>query len=159
MNRRSMMKLTGGAGLGVLVATQVSCKVKDIAFWVSTITGALSELSPLLPGSAATIAKAVTVANEFLAAYKAGKFSSAYAIFQNLVGFISQIANDVGLSGNPSLKIIFAVASVAARTIATLLVPQVPATLMASASTPEQAMVQRMTSPSAVETVFAASKF
>src|SRR6266704_962616 len=102
MNRRQMMKVTGTAAIGTLAASQIACTPKDIAFYVSTVVGSLNELSPLLPGAAGLIAQAVTVANDFLTAYKAGKFDNASAIFQNLVSLMTQIGADVGVN-NPTV--------------------------------------------------------
>lgn len=158
MNRRSMIKLTGAAGLGTLVASQVGCKVKDVAFYVSTIVGALGELKPLLPGAAGTIAKAVTVANDFLAAYNAGKFANAKVALKNLVDLLSQIANDVGISGNPTVKVIFALASVAIHTIAALIMANAPAGAMAGVTSAEQAMVEQMANPATLNAIFVASR-
>jgi hypothetical protein len=149
---------------GPAVLLQTACQVKDIAFYVSTVVGALGELSPLLPGAAGLIATAVKVANDFLAKYKAGDFSNATAIFQNLVSTITQIASDVGVN-NPTVKIILAIASVAVHAIAALLSAQVPpavrtkmaskanASLLAQAS-----VVDKLANPTTIDQIFAATR-
>lgn len=165
-SKRNFLKV-GGAGLGSvaltgglagLLLTQTACSTKDVAFYVSTIVGALGELKPLLPGAAGTIAKAVTVANTFLDAYKAGKFANAKVALKNLVDLLSQIANDVGISGNPTVKVIFALASVAIHTIAALIMANAPAGAMAGVTSAEQAMVERMANPTTLNAIFVASK-
>jgi|ERR1700738_1006118 len=149
----AVLGLTGG-----VIATQVGCSVKNIAFYVSTVVGALQSLSPLLPGAAGIIAKAVTAANDFLKAYQAGKFDNAKTLLANLVDFMTQIANDVGIN-NPTVKGIFAIASVAIHVIATLLIGQIPpATMAARASDPAAATLHRLANPATIDAIFTATR-
>lgn len=169
MNRRTMLKRVGTGVAIVAISPGVllmsGCTVKDIAFYVSTVVGALGELSPLLPGAAKLIAEAVKVANDFLAKYKAGDFSNATAIFQNLVGLITQIASDVGVN-NPTMKIILAVASVAVHAIAAILAGQGTQSLAVkarmakanSAQLAQAATVTRLANPLVIDQIFAAVK-
>lgn len=164
-SKRNFLKV-GGAGLGSvaltgglagLLLTQTACSTKDVAFYVSTIVGALGELKPLLPGAAGTIAKAVTVANDFLAAYRAGKLVNAKTALKNLVDLLIQIGGDIGIGGNPTAKVIFALASVAIHTIAALIMTNTPAVAMAGVTSAEQAMVERMANPATLHAIFVAS--
>lgn len=139
------------------------CGVKDIAFYVSTVVGALGELSPLLPGATKLIAEAVKVANDFLAKYKAEDFSNATALFQNLVSVITQIASDVGVN-NPSVKIILAIANVAIHAIAALLAGQATPAVKArmakanSAQLAQANVIGKLADPATIDQIFAATK-
>lgn len=170
ISRRSML------GTGALVAgsfavgvgfTAPACNPKNLSVYVQTIVGALEEISPLLPNSAAIIAKAVKVAKDFDDAYRAGKFENALVLFENLAGFISQIANDVGVN-NPTIQIALAVAGIALKGIAVLLKsqesePQVVAAMERANAKPgaaaRRSLVERLANPTAVEKAFAASRF
>lgn len=127
MNRRTFGKTlaVGGGSTAalVLIGSQTACNPKDLSFYVDTVVGALDELKPLLPGAAATIVKAVAIAKDFDAAYKAGKFENAAALFANLSSLLSQIADDAGVN-NTQVKLILAFAGVAIRAIAALLKSQ-----------------------------------
>lgn len=168
MNRRDMIKRAAlGATVvaigGPSVLMMEGCKVKDIAFYVSTVTGSLQEVAPLLPGAAGLIAQAVAAANDFLSAYKAGKFDNAKTLFMSLSGFVGQILADVGAS-SPGVKLILALTAVAIRTIGTLLnnQPAVVAAKMKARSQVELsqvALLDRLTNSQSVDALFAAVQF
>lgn len=133
-SRRSFLKV-GGVGIGSLVLAgsvgslavlETACAAKDIAFYVDTVIGALKQLSPLLPGAAGFIAKAISIAGDLKAAYEKGDFANTSALFASLSDVMGQIADDAGVS-SPSIKLIFAIAGVALNTIGALLKAQTPA--------------------------------
>lgn len=168
MDRRTFTKSAATVGglvlVGGLPLTQTACKKTDIGFYIDTIVGALSQLKPLLPGAAQLIAKAVTIANDLLAAYKRGAFADASAFFANLSDVLNQIAIDAGLNNKTAL-IILAVAGVALRTIASLLSKQAPAQLVAASkktATSEQlrgaTMIEQASTEAAIMRVVAAVK-
>lgn len=120
MNRRTILK-TGAltAGMLMLSGAQVACG-KNLSLYVNIIVGALKELSPLLPGQAQLIAKAIAIAETFDRAYREGKFTDAIAIFENLAGVLGEIADAAGVT-NPQVRTALAVAGIALRAIAVLL--------------------------------------
>lgn len=161
MNRRQMIKQSGltiGAVAigGPLVLTQVACDKKDLSFYVSTVVGALKDLSPLLPGLGDKIATAIKVAEEFDKAYKDGKFENATVLFNNLAGVISQIIAAAGID-NQQVKLALAVTSIAIRAIASLLKSQAPAGLTASHA-PQLATIERLANAGAIDAAYKASK-
>lgn len=165
MNRRTMLSQSTLALGGVVAGaafTAPACDPKNTSIYVQTIIGALKEISPLLPGSATLIAKAIKVAEDFDEAYRAGKFENALVMFENLAGFISQIAEDVGVN-NPQVKIALAVAGIALRAIAVLLKvqesePRVAAAVTRASAQPgaaaRRALVERLAAPAAVDKAF-----
>lgn len=168
MDRRTMIGrgalAAGGFAIGAGFTAPQCSSPKNLSVYVQTVVGALEEIAPLLPGSAQLIAKAAKVAKEFDKAYREGKFTDAVALFENLAGFISQIAGDLGVN-NPTVKVALAVAGIATRAIAVLLKSQEtePAVARArstatSAQRRQVSLVNRLAAPSAVEAAFQVSK-
>jgi len=170
MNRRQFNKaaLTGGA-VAVITPTVLVMQGcgKNLSVWVNTVIGALQELSPLLPNSAQLISRAIKVAQDFDAAYRAGKFLDATALFENLAGVLSQITQDAGVN-NPTIKIALAVAGVAMRAIAVLLKSQStqPAVTAAVAAVPPSPAVTRrinliesLANSASIDALYASVKF
>jgi len=122
MNRRTLLKTGSVGAVGFLTLGAKGCG-KNLSTYVNVVIGTLQELSPLLPGQAQFISKAVGIAKTFDDAYRAGKFMDATALFENLAGVISQIADSAGLS-SPSVKVAIAVVGIAMRGIAVLLKDQ-----------------------------------
>lgn len=141
MNRRSFNRtmLTGGAVAVLAPSTLLltGCDAKDLGFYVDTVTGALKQLPPLLPGASALIAKAITIANDLNSAYKKGDFTNTSILFASLSDLLSQIANDAGVN-SPTVKTIIAIAGIALMTIANLLKAQAPAGISRMVKTPAQ---------------------
>jgi hypothetical protein len=102
MNRRTLLKSGGLAAIGTITLGAKGCTEK-VSFYVSTVIGALETLSPLLPGAAPLITKAVSVAKAFDEAYKAGKFADSTALFTNLGELALQIAGIAGIASPPIL--------------------------------------------------------
>jgi len=127
MNRRKMLSTTALGMTGFAIGTAFTAPGcpggKNLSTYVNIVTGALQELSPLLPGQTQLISKAIGIAKTFDDAYRAGKFVDAAALFENLAGVVSQIAESAGLS-SPSVKVAIAVAGIAMRAIAVLLKTQ-----------------------------------
>lgn len=165
MNRRDVMKGGAFAAVATLVLGEEACKAKDPSVYVQTVVGVLHELQPLLPASSALIAKAIKIASDFDAAYVAGKFADATALFANLSGVLSQIAADAGVN-NPTVKVALAVAGIALRAIAVLLASQAgqPAVnaVLTGAMNPEKErqreLIRKLSDESAISKIFAEAK-
>lgn len=164
MNRRQV--LIGGGMAALAVATTGCPGAKNLSFYVSTVVGALKDLSPLIPNLGPTIAKAIKIAEDFDEAYRKGAFENAMALFENLAGLVSQITESAGVD-NQQVKLAIAVASIALRTIAVLLKtqadnPEVAAVISGkhtSASVKRQvSLVERLADTAAVDTAFKAAK-
>lgn len=136
MNRRTVLRTIGtGAAIAVIAPSTLllqGCDTKALGFYVDTVTGALKQLSPLLPGAPGLISKAITIANDLNAAYKKGDFSSTTALFGSLSELIVQIADDAGVN-SPTIKTILAIAGVALVTIANILKAQAPTAAVTAA--------------------------
>lgn len=170
ISRRSMLRTGALAAGGFAVGTAFTapaCNPKNLSVYVQTVVGALKEISPLLPSSADIIAKAIKVAEEFDKAYREGKFENALVLFENLAGFITQIATDVGVD-NPTVKIALAVAGIALRAIAVLLKAQESEPAVADAvaranakpgAAARRSLVDKLANPIAVNRAFAVSRF
>lgn len=171
MNRRQMIKgsVITGAAIGIggpTVLLQTACAPKNLSLYVQTVVGSLQELSPLLPSSAQLIAKAVKIANDFDAAYKAGRFTDATTLFTNLSDLLSQITGDAGVN-SPTIKIALAVAGIAMRAIAVLLKSQStqPAVATAikgntsAAARQQMSLINNLANDAAVNQIFQAVRF
>lgn len=160
MNRREVLK---GAGVTTAVVAfgglQAACKPANLSFWVQSVVGALTEIANLIPGQGAFIKKIITVAQDFDAAYKAGKFSDALTLFTNLTSLIDQLVGDIGGQLSPQIKTALAIAGVAIRTIALLLKQQgekVPS--VSAISSPEIDNVRRLANERAIDAIYDAAK-
>lgn len=168
MNRRNFTRTAlTGVGIATLAPATLltmGCKSTDLGFYIDTITGALKQLQPLLPGAAGLIAKGVGIASDLSSAYKRGDFASTTALFASLSDNLNQIADDAGVN-SPTTKVILAVAGVALMTIANLLKNQAPVAAVAaarvSATSAQQrgvAMIEKASSSAAVNQVFGVLK-
>jgi hypothetical protein len=170
MNRRTMLKSVGtGAAIGVAAPSTLlleGCEPKNLSVYVETVVGSLKEVATLLPSLGPRITQAIKIAEDFDAAYRAGKFESALALFENLSGVISQIAGDVGLF-TPTVKVALAVAAIAMRAIAVLLKsqeaePAVAKRLKLRPLTPQErartGLVNRLADAGTIDQLFAAAK-
>lgn len=165
VSRRRMIKLTALAGASTLVMGTSKCGApKNLSFYVSTIVGALKDLSPLVPNLGDKIAKAITIAEAFDKAYRDGKFEDATAVFNNLVSVIEEITAAAGID-NDQIKLVLAVASIALRTIALLLLnqseqPEVAAEIAkrSARGKSESAVIRRLANSAAVNKAYQASK-
>ena len=147
MNRRHFIHTGALAGAGALVISETACAPKNLSFFVQTLIGAMRDLSPLIPGQGVLLSKIITIATDFDAAYKRGDFANATAIFNTLVGNVTQLINDIG-SLSTQIKTILAVVGIALRAIASLLASQATPAIAAKAKgTPEGATVQRLSNP------------
>jgi hypothetical protein len=166
MNRRMLLKRSAQVGGFAIVAPgillQEACKPKDLSFYDQTLLGVLRELQPLLPNAADLIAKGIKLIGDFDAAYVAGKFADATALFANLDDVLIQIAADAGVN-NPTVKIALVVAGVALRAIAVLLAGQAsqPAVVAAmrtrsAAQEKQMALIVRLSDSVVVDRLFAA---
>lgn len=169
MNRRTLLKTGGLAAVGTLTLGAGPCSKRNLSFQVSVVIGALEELKPFLPGLSTTLSKAVAIAKSFDQAYRDGKFDSAMAIFENLVGVINQIIADAGFNVSDSVKIALAIAGVALRAIAVLLRDQVAADPQVAAAVRQKArtsaagarqisLVESLANPKSVSAVFEAAR-
>lgn len=168
MNRRTLLKTGGMATVGALTIGAGPCSSKNLSVYVSTIVGALEELKPLLPNQSSLLTRAISIAKSFDEAYRAGKFDTATALFENLAGVVGQIADSVGVT-SPSVKIAIAVAGIAMRAIAVLMKqqatenPQVADAVSAKterdpAASTRKSLIERMADEKAVNALFEASK-
>ncbi len=135
MNRRDLIK--SGAVTTAAIAMggfQVACAPKNLSGWVTTIIASFGEIKPLLPQLGLSqavidrvsgwIEKAVHIAQEFDAAYKAGKFSDAMTLFTNLGGLITQVASELNVVNNRIINLLLVGIQIARITIASLLKTQ-----------------------------------
>jgi hypothetical protein len=172
LSKRNFLRTGAGIAVGSLVFggafTAPSCPgAKNLSTYVNVVIGALQELSPLLPGQAQLIAKAVSIAKTFDDAYRAGKFIDAGALFENLAGVIGQIAESVGVA-SPSVKVAIAVAGIAMRAIAVLLKSQTSdPTIAAIASDKarsnpniarQQALIEKLANEKEIDILFKGAK-
>lgn len=168
MNRRTLLKTGGMAAVGAVTLGTGPCSSKNLSVYVSTIVGALEELKPLLSNQSPLLTRAISIAKSFDEAYRAGKFDTATALFENLAGVVGQIADSVGVS-SPSVKIAIAVAGIAMRAIAVLMKqqaednPQVAAAVDAKAerdptASARKSLIQQMADTKAVDALFEAAK-
>lgn len=141
MNRR---KFIASGAVAVLVPSTLmmeGCAAKDLGFYISTITGSLKQLSPLLPDASTLIAKAISIANDLNSAYSKGDFSSTSALYASLADVLSQIASDAGVN-TPTIQTIISIAGIALMTVANILQSQAPMAAVKRAmttATPAQA--------------------
>jgi len=160
MNRRTMLKVTGMAGIGVLTVGTSACG-KNISLYTATVIGSLEELIPLLPGLSDRLKQAVTIAKTFDQAYRDGKFADAATIFENLTTTRQQIISGIGAM-NESVKLAVAVGGVALRGIAVLLRQQsaqpAVAAMVAKSDSSAKARIERMADPAVIDQVVAAVK-
>ena len=166
MNRRTLLKTSSVGAIGFLTLGAKGCG-KNLSTYVNVVIGALQELSPLLPGQAQLIAKAVSIAKTFDDAYRAGKFIDAGALFENLAGVISQIAEAAGVA-SPSVKVAIAVAGIAMRAIAVLLKnqaadPTIAAIVNDRASSNanvarQRSLIEKMANEKEIDALFAGAK-
>lgn len=164
MNRRQALKLGGLAGVGALTMGVQRCGGPNLSFYVSTIIGAMKDLSPLLPNLSANITKAIKVAETFDAAYRKGDFDSAEKLFENLNSLISQIADDAGIESQ-QVKLAITFANVGIRAIAAILFAQRDQPAVASAIAKRGAagkarlsVVERLADAAAIDKAYQASK-
>jgi hypothetical protein len=170
LSKRTFLKVGGIGGLGLLVGGTTACPgdKKKVSFFVVTITGSMQELKPLLPAQEALLSKAIDIANAFNNAYQAGKFDSAIAAFENLVGVINEIIAAAGVGVSDSVKIALAVSGVAVRGIAVLLrdstADPVVATVVrekmktSEASAKQASLVESLSSSKEINAVLEAAK-
>lgn len=136
-NRREFLGLGGGAIVGAVAGTLVIepfCDKKDLSGWVLTLTTAFGEIKPLLGQLGLSqavldrvsgfIDKGVKIAQDFDAAYKAGKFADARTLFLNLGDIVAQVAAELGASDNRIVKLALISISIARIAIAALLSSQ-----------------------------------
>lgn len=150
MNRRTMLKTSGLATVGVMTLGVTGCG-KNLSLYVATVIGSLEELELLLPNLSPQIKKAIAIAKSFDTAYRAGKFTDAATLFTNLTGVVSEIATSAGVT-NPQVKLAIAVGGVALRAIAVLLAqqasnPMVASAVAASPNANAKATIERMADP------------
>lgn len=133
----SQSALAGGAfALGV-GATAPACPFnpKNLSAYVSMIAGGFGEIKVLLPDLGLSqalitqvsnlIDRGVKVAKDFDSAYKAGKFTDASALFNNLGSIITQVITTLGVSiENRAVKVALAAIGIARVAIAILLQKQ-----------------------------------
>lgn len=167
LSKRNFLKVGGLAAVGTLAIGSAGCDKEDIDFYVSTLTGALEELKPLLPNQATLISKAVSIAKSFNSAWQADKFASASAIFENLITTFNEIITAAGLNVSDTVKVVVAVAGVALRAIAVLVKqqaqdPAVAAAVRTTAETPsgsrQKSLVEKLADPAAIDVLFRAAK-
>lgn len=159
MNRRQMIQTTalGGAGFAIGTAfTAPACNPKNLSSYVQMIAGGFTEIKALLPDLglsqsiitkvAELIDKGVKIAQDFDAAYRAGKFSDASTLFTNLGSVITQIVTTLGVSTeNRAVKVALAAVGIARVAIAILLKkqsdeqPQIAESVRAGKAQPEMA--------------------
>jgi len=159
MNRRQMIQTTalGGAGFAIGTAfTAPACNPKNLSSYVQMIAGGFAEIKVLLPDLglsqsviarvAELIDKGVKIAQDFDAAYKAGKFSDAATLFSNLGATLTQVINTLGVSTeNRAVKVALAAIGIARVAIAILLQkqaegqPRIMETVSAGKAQPETA--------------------
>lgn len=138
MDRRNFNRniITGGIALAVLAPSTLLLEgcapPKDLGFYIDTVTGAMKQLSPLLPGASGAISKVISVAGDLSAAYKRGDFVSAESLFATLSDDLALVAADVGVN-SPTIKLALAVAGIALSTIAAILKAQATPSMIASA--------------------------
>lgn len=143
MNRRDLIK-GGIAATGVLALSgvQQACTPKNLSSWVASIVGGFTEIKPLLPQLGLSqavidrvsgfIDKAVLIAHDFDAAYKAGKFTTAATLFGSLSDLITQIAGELNVTSNRIVKLALVSIAIARIAIASLLSQQAPSGLTAA---------------------------
>lgn len=161
MNRRALLKTGGLAAVGALTIGTVACG-KNISFYSATVIGALKDLRLLLPSLGDRLNNAISVAEAFDSAYRAGKFADAATLFENLTIIINEIIAAIGVM-NESVKLAVAVGGVALRAIAVLLRqqasdPVVAARIQVLGDPGAKAMIQRMADPSVIDKVVEAVK-
>ncbi len=141
-SKRSFVRLAGiGAAWmavgGVIApislpgAPEPACSVKDLSGWVVTIAADYGEIKTLLPQLGLSkmtvdrisglIDKALTVARDFDAAYKAGKLADVKTTFLNLGTLITQIAGELGVVKNRLLSLLIVGIQIARITLASLI--------------------------------------
>lgn len=165
ITRRDLIKGGAFAAVATMVLGEEACKPKDLTTYDQIVLGVLRELQPLLPSAAALISKAITILQDFDAAYKRGAFADAMALFANLSSVIGQIAADAGVN-NPTVKVALAVAGIALRAIAVLLASQSgqPAVhaVLTGAMNPEKErqreLIRKLSDESAINKIFAEAK-
>lgn len=164
MNRREMIKRASiGAGVIVLspaILVEQGCAIsKNADFYINLAANTLNQLSPLLPGAAGIIAKAIGVLEDIKKDYDKGDFSNASALLSDLDSVMIQIQNDAGLT-SPTAKSIFAIAAIAIQTVATLILANPQAVSMAKMKLGARiSTVERLGSASRADKVFQAVKF
>lgn len=137
MDRRNFNRtlLTGGV-VAVLAPSTLLLEgcapPKDLGFYIDTVTGAMKQLAPLLPGAAGAISKVISVAGDLSAAYKRGDFASAESLFATLSDDLAMVAADAGVN-SPTIKLALAVAGIALSTIAAILHAQATPAMVVSA--------------------------
>jgi len=168
VNRRKFLQIATTAGVGSLAfggaVVSIGCGEK-VSFYVSTVVGSLDALLPLLPNASDQIKKAISIANAFDEAYRAGKFEDSVALFTNLGEVSGEIVELAGV-GNEKVKLAIALGRVALNAIATILksqmsVPQVAAKVAARVGVEAQkqkSMIEKMADAQMIEMLFAASK-
>src|ERR1700704_1639626 len=107
---RSALILGTVAVAGPAILIEEGCKAKDVSGWTLTITTGFGEAKPLLPQLGLSqavidrvsgfIDKAVTIARDFDAAYKARKFANAATLFASLSDLITKIAGELNVANN-----------------------------------------------------------
>lgn len=165
MNRRELIK-SGAVTAGVVAfgGLQIACKPQNLSFWVQSVVGALEEVAPLIPGQSQAIKKIVKLAQDFDAAYQAGKFTDALTLFQNLTSLIDQLVSDIGGQLSPQIKTALAIVNVALRTIALLLKqqgesqPTIARAVRGGAQSQAVSTVNRLADLNAIDAIYAASK-
>lgn len=161
MNRRTLLKTGGLAAVGTMTLGVAGCG-KNISFYSATVIGALKDLRPLLPNLDTRINNAISVAETFDSAYRAGKFADAATLFENLTIIINEIIAAIGVM-NESVKLAVAVGGVALRAIAVLLRqqasdPVVAARIQVLGDPGAKAMIQRMADPAVIDKIVEAVK-
>jgi len=130
MKRRQLMQMGLGALAGGMTLSLVGCSKKTLTQWAATVVIFLEQTLPyftdLLPGSVATLTKAIQVAKDLKAALDAGSENAIELLNQLLApnGLFQQIVLDAGLISGPQAKLvagILAIAGIALNVIATAL--------------------------------------
>lgn len=135
LTRRDMLRVGGVAGVGLIAFGTTACPGgKSLSTQIVIITESYEQIVPLLPelglGQDAIdrvsklVADAIKVAREFDKAYQAGAFNDAATLFKNLSGLISNIASELNVAQNRTVKAIIAGVGIARIVIAALIQEQ-----------------------------------
>lgn len=129
LSRRRLLITGGAAGLGALTLSAVGCEKKDVDFYITTVTGSMTQLKQFLPNQAVLIDRAIAVARSVNQAYQDGKFDSALGLATNLTTTINDVIMAAGVNLSDTVKMILSIASVALGTVEVLIRNSAPAQL------------------------------
>lgn len=157
MNRRSMLKLSGVAGVGALTLGAGKCGGQSIETEVAIIQSTALALKSLLPAQSTLLDKVGKLASDFNVAYKRGDFVSAKATFESLDTDIQTLIADVG-GASPRVVFLVALVGVALHAVASLLASQSTSKLAAMAGPMTVNRVQQLGSAAAAAKMLEAAK-